>query len=336
MQGGNIMFLKWTHGSVRITGRWDRSSDEVVTTTNTGGTIEIAYYGELAVLHFDIKDNKQTMPHIWIQVDGGARIEASLEPFIRIQTQSMTTGEGILHNLKIIFKSAVEEQARWYAPLVGKLSFKGIDVQKPGELNKDNRRIIEFVGDSITEGVLIDAGHNFYDIDQLNRPYEDDVCATYAWLTAEKLNLIPRIMGYGAVGATKSGQGSVPKAGEAYPFVYDQCALKETEPDFIVINHGANDMGSTAENYTCEYYELLRIIRKINPSSKIVCLSAFYGVYPRELGEVINKFNYEFKDSVEFIDTTGWIPKEPLHPMRDGHIIIAQKLSEILSRGGTF
>lgn len=50
--------------------------------------------------------------------------------------------------------------------------------------------MIEFVGDSITEGVLIDAECTIFTNDQLNRPFEDDVTATYAWLTAEALGCV--------------------------------------------------------------------------------------------------------------------------------------------------
>ena len=76
-------------------------------------------------------------------------------------------------------------------------------MENPAELPADERKTIEFVGDSITEGVLIDV--DFYDKDsdfissqdQNNRCYQDDVCATYAWQTAEALNLRPIFMGYG-------------------------------------------------------------------------------------------------------------------------------------------
>ena len=72
------MFVGWRHESVRLTGRWDRSNDKCATTVNPGGTIEICFYGELAVLCFDISTNKRPYPHLWIQVDGGARVEAPL------------------------------------------------------------------------------------------------------------------------------------------------------------------------------------------------------------------------------------------------------------------
>ncbi|MDF2675666.1 MAG: hypothetical protein K0R09_3938, partial [Clostridiales bacterium] len=267
-------------------------------------------------------------PHFWIQVDNGALVESAAEPYIRIKTNG---GSDCMHSLKVIFKSATEKHHRWYEPLVSKVCFKGVEVEQAGKLEKDARKIIEFVGDSITEGVLIDEKCKYFSDDEaLNRVYQDDVCATYAWLTAEKLNLRPRIMGYGAVGVTKSGAGGVPKATVAYPYVYNGCMLTETSADYIVINHGANDRSASKQEFMSEYSELIKLIRKMNPNSKIICLSAFIGVHTEELKEMVQELNRKYNDDILYIDSRGWIPPEPLHPLRDGHIKIAEKLVEAL------
>jgi lysophospholipase L1-like esterase len=194
------------------------------------------------------------------------------------------------------------------------------------------------VGDSITEGVLIDV--DYYKgfvgaepasyIDQNNRVYQDDACATYAWLTAERLNLRPIVMGYGAVGATRAGQGKVPPAAEAYPYNFDGSPITRPEPDYILINHGANDRGHSAEEYTEKYAGLLDVIRKMNPHAKIFALSAFCGGHHEALGKLIEEYNRANGTDVVFIDSTGWIPVEPLHPLRDGHNTVAEHLVPIL------
>lgn len=79
-------------------------------------------------------------------------------------------GEGP-HTVRVIYKGAVEQQARWRAPLVGRIAFLGLEARREAVLEKDTRPVIEFVGDSITEGVLIDDGCRPYpDNDQMNRP----------------------------------------------------------------------------------------------------------------------------------------------------------------------
>jgi lysophospholipase L1-like esterase len=319
------MLLSWNHPSIRIIGRWDRRNPDRVVTTNPGGIIEIAYYGEMLTLRFDVIGNEQPRPHLWIQVDNGVWIESVLEPYLHIQSPSEDTG---FHYLRVIFKSAVEEQNRWSQPLVGKVSFLGVVLERPGILPERRQKVIEFVGDSITEGVLIDTdcGEDC----QATRVYQDDVCATYAWLTAERLGLEPRFMGFGGVGVTKGGMGGVPKASLAYPFVYDKCPLNEPEPDFILINHGANDRQDNVRNYIQEYYKLLKVIREINPHSQIFCVGMFFGLFLNDLRELIEDFNREYNDRVIFVDTKGWISPDPLHPLREGHRRITEKLVQQL------
>ncbi len=320
------MFINAKHSSIRYTGRWDTNGENAVTTA-PGGMIEIAYSGRAAVLHFDTYMNMHPYPHLWISVDDGAKVEVPVDHVLRIEASQ--EGE---HIIRVIYKSAVEIQHRWYAPLIGKLNFKGAEVDMPAALPADNRRIIEFVGDSITEGVLIDAFYKFEKEDQYNRPNQDDSTATYAYLTAMALGMKPVIMGYGAVGSCGSGCGAVPKAGEAYPYNFAGSEYVSNNPDIIVINHGANDRGYSSEKYTEEYTNLLKVVRGINPDAEIVSLSAFCGVYPKELKAAIDEYNVENGDNVHFIDSTGWISPEPLHPFRDGHKIVSEHLTEELKK----
>ena len=232
--------------------------------------------------------------------------------------------------IRVIFKSAVPVQHRWYPPLMGKICFEGVEAEKPSELPEDERKIIEFIGDSITEGCVIDAMYEYEKYGEFNRPIQDDSTATYAYLTAMKLNMKPIIMGYGSVGVTKSGCGSVPKASEAYRYNFAGSPATPQNPELIVINHGANDRAAGVSEYLKGYEALLEVVREVNPAAKIVVLSAFLGVYPNELKAFVEDFNAKHKDRVYFIDSAGWIPEEPIHPLREGHLTIAEHLAEEL------
>ena len=318
------MFTATKSDSIRFTGRWDLTGNTAITTA-PGAMIELAYCGKAAILHFDICDNVNPYPHLWITVDDGAKIEVPIERVLRIEATDF--GE---HIIKIIYKSATETQHRWYQPLIGKISFMGYDADKEGTLPEDNRKIIEFIGDSITEGVLIDAFHNYNPDDQKNRPYQDDSTATYAYLTATALNMKPVIIGYGAVGVTKAGNASVPKAALSYGYNFCDSPAKPYGSDIIVINHGANDRWVSPEVYVSEYTDLLKIVRKINPASKIVVLSPFCSVFVAELAKMVDDFNLQNNDNIAFISSKDWVPEEPIHPLRDGHKIIAEHLVEEL------
>jgi hypothetical protein len=323
------MFIKYDDPSIRYTGRFGRLkywNFDCMAATACGAMIELAFTGRSCVLFFDTEYSYDPRGHIYISVDNGARIEATIEPFIRIEAAAATDA----HTVKIIYKSSVEQQHRWHLPLVGKLAFRGYEADGPACLPEDNRKTIEFVGDSITEGVLIDPFRKVSLSDQHNRPWQDDVTATYAWLTADALNLRPFFMGYGAVGNTHGGCGSVPKTAEAYPFNFEGSPVNYPSCDYILINHGANDRGRS--DYLLEYRGVLELIRSRNPASKIIVLSPFFGGFDDVLPEFVKTFNEETGDSVEYISSHGWVPAEPLHPLRDGHKTIADKLTEKLRR----
>lgn len=322
------MFFGVRDESVRFTGRWN-VNETVATTTAPGSMFEIAYLGKDIVLHFDLATNVHPYPHLWIIVDDLVKVETAIDHVIRIENP--TVGK---HVVRVIFKGAVEIQHRWYAPLIGKVTFTGYDADMRADLPEDNRKIIEFIGDSITEGVLIDPFYKYEAKEQFNRPYQDDSTATYAYLTAMALNMKPIIVGYGAVGTTKSGQGSVPKASESYPYNYAGSLASPSGADIIVINHGANDRRATAENYIAGYRDLLDEVVKLNETAQIVVLSSFSKIHVSQLKSFVIDYNHEHQMKIKFIDSSDWIPVEPLHPLREGHRIISEHLVEELKKLG--
>ncbi|MBR2354729.1 MAG: hypothetical protein IKA76_09545 [Clostridia bacterium] len=324
------MRISYDHESIRLTGRWDVSKKEYAETTTTGAYLEFAFEGDMAIVRFDITTNATPLLHLWIEVDGGVRVEAPIDRYLRIKAP--TVGK---HICRVIYKGGTENDRRWYHPLTGKVSFIGIDVEKPLPIGEDTRKVIEFVGDSITEGVLVDDdycgdGEKVFYIDMLNRIYQDDVCATYAWLTAERLNLRPVFMGYGAVGIGQVGMGRVPAVVDSYPYNFENSPVTRPCPDIVMINHGANDRKRETEEYLAGYEKLLDTIRAMNPKAKIVSLSAFCGAHHEALASFIPAYNLKNGTSVAYIDSNGWIPVSPLHPLRDGHKTVAEHLIPIL------
>lgn len=320
------MFFDYDNANIRYYGRWGVESpwNPGMASTACGAKLEFAFSGTDAVLHFDTANNAHPYPHLYISVDGGAKTEAPLHAFLRVQA-----AESGAHTVTVILKSAVEAQHRWHSPLIAKVSFLGVTADALLPLPENRKKTIEFVGDSITEGVLVDA-----DLSKQEgiacRVFQDDVTATYAYLTAQALDLEPYFMGYGAVGITKGGQGAVPKCEEAYPYCFNGVRKTYKSCDYILINHGANDQNAPVQTYLDGYRALLDQIIAANPASKLFVLSAFCGAHHRELGELICAYNREKGTAVHFIDSTGWVPKEPLHPLRAGHRVIAQHLIPIL------
>ena len=335
------MFVHWYDDCVRLTGRWSRLREAptdphdyvhpgiaAATAGAPGSYFELAFTGTMAMLQFDLGYRPQPVPHLWISGDGGARVEVPVDQYLRVEAS--TPGN---HVVKVIYKGGMEHQHRWHLPLFGCVSFVGAQVEAPGILPEDNRRIIEFIGDSITEGVLIDVDYDTTPangVEQHNRRYQDDNCATYAALTADALNLRPMFQAYGAVGLTRSGCGGVPRAGLLYPWVFERTPYTGEKPDIVMINHGANDRNNGAEEYIQRYEEFIDMVNEINPDAIIVCLGAFCGAYDDDLRAFAERYNASHEKPIHFISSKGWVPLEPLHPMRDGHRTIADHLIPLL------
>ncbi len=340
------MFISYLSNSVRFTGRWAKNDTLIVTpvpgtnkkesavTTAPGAYFEAAFNGDWCDLRFDISNCPEPLPHLYVQVDGGAKIDVRIAHYIRIETP--TAGN---HVVTVYFKSSMESLQRWHEPLGAKVDFLGFDADAEGVLPEDNRKIIQFLGDSITEGTWVDdertaygAHNSVYDRNNLfNTQYQNDSTATYAYHTAKLLGMRPYITGYGCLGLIRHGNGGLPAAAGVYPYYFDGHPIERDIADIIVINYGANDFMATADEYTAAYEEFLGIVRSFNPSAKIVVMSAFLGRYPEELSATVARYNKEHDENILFIDATDWVPKEPVHPTREGHQIIARKLTDILT-----
>lgn len=319
------MFFPCTDPSVRATGRFGLH-DGKLTATAAGSKLEIAFSGCRCRLHFDLSWSTVPYPHLWMQVDGGARFETPLDRYLLVECS-----EGA-HVLTIILKGEVEMQHRWHHPLVAKLALIGYEADAAGTLPSNGRPTIELIGDSITEGVLIDAGYApDKTCDQYNRPYQDDVTATYAYQTALALGLEPLCGGYGAVGVTHGGCGGVPAAADMYPFCFEGVRVSYPHPDYVLINHGTNDSAADPERFTAEYTRLLDAVYTAHPDTHVITLTPFCGSKRDALCALIPAYNRTNGRDVFLVDTAGWLPFEPIHPLRDGHTVAAEKLTAVLA-----
>ena len=141
------MRVPYTHESIRLTGRWDVTNPKFAETTTTGSYLEFAFEGTMAMVCYDLTATATPLLHLWIEVDGGVRVETPIDRYLRVTTP--TDGR---HTVRVIYKGGTENDRRWYLPLTGKVSFVGIETDTPVAIGEDPRATIEFVGDSITEG----------------------------------------------------------------------------------------------------------------------------------------------------------------------------------------
>ncbi len=182
------------------------------------------------------------------------------------------------------------------------------------EDNKD--KFIEFIGDSITCGYGVDdedENHNF-------STSTEDMTKAYAYRTAKALNVDYSMVSYSGYGIISGYTGDgvrnenelVPPYYEKLAFTYGAFGDKKPQelswdftvrqPDLIVMNLGTNDDSFCLEDeerrteYCEKYVDFLKVVRKNNPSAKIVC----------SLGIMTDRLcPYVEKVAEEYINQTG-------------------------------
>lgn len=316
--------------NIVYTGRW-HVTPESASATACGSSFRLGFRGSMAMLCFDTTHCRPPVPHLYLCVDGGARCECAVDRYLCVRTD--TDGD---HELTVLIKSASEQQPRWTNPAAC-VRFLGCIDTLASPLAPDSRPIIEFVGDSITEGISVSPQLAVYEGDRWeeNLVFINDVCASYSYQTAALLNCRPVIMGYGQLGLTKGGGGGVPCVPDAYPFAFDRFPYPG-QADLVVINHGTNDLYSPdAAGFQPAYRRLLDAVRKQNPQADIWAVAPFCGAFRAEIAEVVADYNRQNGTRITFVDTAGWLPPEPLHPSESGHRLAARRLAAIIRQTTT-
>jgi len=312
---------------IQLLGRWDASgAPDRIIAVNPGSSFEFRYEGTSCVLHFDRSANKPPLPQLWVQLDGAWSKHT-------VDQDALTIGQDAApgpHKVWVVVKALDEHQARWKPPLASSLTLTGIEAPGGGFLPPPRRRtrILEAIGDSITEGVLAVRRGALPEWTEIA-----DSRATYAFQTALALKAEPRIIGFGAQGVVKGGNGGVPPAGLAYPFVYEGMPAVEPPADIVVINQGCNDGGAkTIEN---GYVNLVHLVRGRNPDAAIFCLIPFAQVQAQSIRLAVAGLRADGDTRVHLVETKGWIdPKtdttDGVHPNEAGHTKAAEKLTDAI------
>ncbi|MFP4057422.1 MAG: GDSL-type esterase/lipase family protein [Candidatus Brocadiia bacterium] len=312
---------------IRTMGRWDqRDAPDRLVAVNPGSSFAFRYRGTSCVLHFDVSENKPPWPQLWVRLDGAW----SQHTVDRSEVVVGEEAEEGVHEAWVVLKSADEHQRRWAPPLVAALRLTGVRapggrlLPPPGP----RKRVLEAVGDSITEGVLAHRRGKLSEWTEIA-----DSRATYAFRTAVALDAEPRIIGFGAQGITKGGNGGVPPAPLAYPYVYQGVPAQDRPADIVVVNHGSNDRRAPSiENGTGN---LLKLIRQHNPGAAIFCMVPFAPVHRKSITAAVAHARAAGDLRVYLVETRGWLdPKtdttDGAHPNVQGHAKAARKLVEVI------
>lgn len=317
-------------------GRWDQRSAATTgaVTVNTGSTILARFQGTHITLHFTTTQYSHQFPTLWLQVDEGEWKAVRPAEELRISPAALPAGS---HVVRLVVKGFREWENRWEVPLVGSVIFRGVTPDARTQLVSPPERpakLVEFLGDSITEGVLVLNTGPRETWSRERWPEFSDGRRSWAYQSAHLAGVEPRTVGFGRLGLSINANGGVPPALHSFPFMYSGAPIDKTRlPDAVVINLGTNDgQRVSGEVFRPLYQAYLETIRKAYPLAQILCLRPFNGAHSTVIEGVVR----ELQDlKIRYVDTTDWIDPEKhttdkVHLNLDGNRIAAEKVATIL------
>jgi len=313
-------------------GRWDQRAPDRAITVNTGSEIIARFQGRRLAFTFDTSIYKHEKPTVTFQIDGGEWRDVEVAERIDAATSGPADRD---HVVRLVAKGFREWDNRWSPPLESALIFAGVIPDSGGKLLAPPPRPrlhVEFLGDSITEGVLT-MGRGA----QSEWPKLSDGRRGFAFQTAELLGAAPCIVGFGRLGITVGGNGGVPRAIESLPFIYQGVKKERLQPAAVVINLGTNDYAAKAEQFADDYLAYVAAVRATYPRAHIFCTRPFNGAHANEVRGAVRRMAATEDKMVHYVDTADWIdPKtdttDGVHPNIKGHRRAAEKLASVIGQ----
>jgi lysophospholipase L1-like esterase len=320
----------------RFFGRWDLRAAGRAVTVNSGSYVRARFSGTGLSATFDLTANEPhcvcttqgSYPTIAWRIDAGEWQEAEIAASVKL-AEGLGNGR---HSVMLMVRGLDEHQSRWTPPLVACVTFTGFATAKGGRLAPPLREwlkpalTLEFLGDSITEGVVVNEGRaGVVKGIPFTWPWLADARQSYVGQTAMALGAEWRQVGFGATGLLLVGSGGAPGALEAFNSFYAGCPRDAWQPDVAIINQGTNEGSIPPDEYRQHYTRYLAMIRAAYPKAKIVALRPFCGAQEAAIPAAVDARHAAGDDRVFYIDTAGWY-QGPLHPDIAGSAALSRKL----------
>ena len=306
-------------------GRWDLTQAGKAVTVNSGSHVTVKFNGSGLSAKFDVTGNTGNIPTVSIKVDDTALVEKEISATLELAA-GLPVAE---HTVTLFVRGMNENEARWTPPLVAATTFLGFTVAGGAVVPtpRPERPKLEFLGDSITEGVAL---HTQGPQGQGSANWRTDGPRGYASLTAQKMNAEWRQVGFGRQGLTIVGNGGVPKAQDAFNWFYQGVPRDDWQPELVVVNQGTNDGGADSNTFAPLYLGFLGVIRTAYPDAKIAALRPFNGAHAADIQAQVMARKTGGDMKVFYVDTTGWTAggdfTDGVHPNESGSVKIADQL----------
>lgn len=307
--------------NINYVGRWDKSNSATYRSYWNGSYLSTKFTGTTVKVKLAEKTTFMAI------VDGVAETYWDATGTFNLTPTPLANGT---HTLKIIARHEKTE-----LPFQGLVLDAGASTVRP-----DTLPLVEFIGDSITSGVLT----------------QEQAVTDYAWLTGERLGVDHTQISYPGITLT-NGYHHKDSPMPGMESLYFKLWQANRCPDvactanpgwnfanytakLVVVNLGSNDNFTAVPSrvppatFQETYTNFLKNIRAKYPNANIFALRTFNGFYQTETQAAVNARLAAGDARVHYVDTTGWIDSsdlpDTLHPDDGGHVKITNRLLPIL------
>lgn len=306
---------------INYVGRWDTKSSSIYKSYFGGAYFKVNFTGKTAKIKLDGQSD------IYVKIDDGDEVlYKGANGIVNITPSSLEDKE---HSLMISARSQYDS-----------IRFQGLILDNGASTKKPliSKNLIEFIGDSITEGYT----------------NKNETLSSYAFLTGEKLKSEHTQIAYAGICLSDNvnyflnhniGMNTTYfklQPTEKFPNSPDW-NFNRYSPNMIVINLGTNDcLAKVLEpNFEDAYKTFLKKVRDNNKDAEIFVLRTFGsptykdGFYSDATKAAVDFRINEGDKKIHYIDTKGWVTEKSsfsdgLHPSEKGHKKIAEKLVNVL------
>jgi hypothetical protein len=296
-------------------GRWDRTTSTAIT-VYSGANVTARFQGTGITAKLDLSHSQSPVTTVEWQIDGGPWTETDVKATMQLAT-GLAPG---MHDVVFMGRGMEELFNRWNPPVVASLNFIGFDVEGGALVPtaRPSRLKMEFIGDSITEGVRV------Y-MNNASDPWHTNGRLAYPCLVAQALGAEWNQIGFGHQGILQTGHGNVPVAADSFDWVYGTIPRdKSWVADVVVLNQGTNDRDASGTTFQPAFAKYLDVIRAGYPNALFFVLRPFGGYREAEIAAATNAKIAAGDKKMFYVDTTGWLDPtadytEGLHPNVMGH-----------------
>lgn len=259
----------------------------------TGSKLKVTFLGDSSTDREDDTLHWRDMARVLVIVDGHIMLDTAIknkkESYIVYGEDPSTPMEK--HSVRIIKLSE---------PRMSTVGLGEIEIEAEGNPvpAANRRKLVEFIGDSITCGYGVDTEHELCPFSTCT----ENASHAYAYLAAQELDVDYSLISYSGHGFVSgwTPDPNVPKTEELIQPYYGITAYSynnfrdiqpqkyewkyEREPDIIVINIGTNDYSYTLldekkmAEYENAYIDFLTTVRKMHPNAHIICSLGVMGM----------------------------------------------------------